>query len=70
MLMTGQRYSQCFDFAPVARIKDDHRFQILLKSVERSLVHDAVRRAVQDVLKAKILPPRHIIVDVDPCQFN
>lgn len=56
--------------APVARIKGDHRFQILLKSPHRAWTHDLVRRAMSDLAAQKIIPARAIAVDIDPFQFN
>jgi primosomal protein N' (replication factor Y) len=51
--------------APLARLKNEYRFQFLLKSPQRSALSEALRGAL-DFCNAKEIPETAVIVDVDP----
>jgi primosomal protein N' (replication factor Y) (superfamily II helicase) len=51
--------------APLARLKNEYRFQFLLKSAQRSGLSEALRGAL-DFCNAKEIPETAVIVDVDP----
>jgi primosomal protein N' (replication factor Y) len=51
--------------APLAKLKNDHRFQFLLKSPSRSSLHDALAGCLDFCVKKQI-PETAIVLDVDP----
>jgi primosomal protein N' (replication factor Y) len=51
--------------APLARLKKEHRFQFLLKSLKRSLLTKLLGGAVE-YCDAKEIPPTAVLVDMDP----
>lgn len=55
--------------APIGKIKGAHRFQIVLKSEDRSGLHAVADAVVEAVVERKMLPRPAIILDIDPHQF-
>ncbi len=51
--------------APLARIKGRHRIQFLLKSTSRSRLNHVLRR-LMDHCDQRGIPPRAVMIDVDP----
>jgi primosomal protein N' (replication factor Y) len=51
--------------APLARLKEEHRFQFLLKSPSRGSLHDALAGCLDFCVKKQI-PETAIVLDVDP----
>jgi len=51
--------------APLARLKNEHRFQFLLKSPQRSKLHEALAGCLDFCAKRQI-PENAVILDVDP----
>jgi primosomal protein N' (replication factor Y) (superfamily II helicase) len=51
--------------APLARLKEEHRFQFLLKSPSRASLHDALAGCLDFCVKKQI-PETAIVLDVDP----
>lgn len=56
--------------APLAKVKNIHRFQILLKSDHRSWMHELAVRVIEAAGRAKIVAPTDVVLDVDPSQFS
>ena len=55
--------------APIGRIKDAWRYQIVLKSELRSELHRIADAVVEETVKRKLLTRQSIIMDIDPYQF-
>ena len=51
--------------APFARLKGEHRFQILLKGTRRALIADGIRKVLEEGETAADLPPG-CVVETDP----
>jgi primosomal protein N' (replication factor Y) len=51
--------------APLARLKEEHRFQFLLKSPSRASLHEALAGCLDFCVKKQI-PETAIVLDVDP----
>jgi primosomal protein N' (replication factor Y) (superfamily II helicase) len=51
--------------APLARLRGEHRMQFLIKSPRRSLLTQALTRALEECGKKEI-PEGAVLVDVDP----
>jgi primosomal protein N' (replication factor Y) (superfamily II helicase) len=51
--------------APLARLKEEHRFQFLLKSPSRASLHEALAGCL-DFCAKKQIPDTAIVLDVDP----
>ena len=51
--------------APIARLKGEYRFQFLLKSSRRAVLHESLR-ALFAHCDEKQVPTRQILVDIDP----
>ena len=51
--------------APLARLKKEHRFQFLLKSLKRSVLTKLLGGAVE-YCDAKEIPPTAVLIDMDP----
>jgi primosomal protein N' (replication factor Y) len=51
--------------APLARLKSEHRFQFLLKSPQRSKLHEALAGCL-DFCAKKQIPETAVVLDVDP----
>lgn len=52
--------------APIERIKDRERWQVLLKGEDRLLLHEVVGKMQEEVLNRERSPHVRIVVDVDP----
>jgi len=55
--------------APIGRIKDAYRFQIVLKGRRRAALHRVADAVVEETVRRKILTRQAIIFDIDPYQF-
>ncbi|MDJ0838393.1 MAG: primosomal protein N' [Acidobacteriota bacterium] len=56
--------------APIGKIKNAYRFQIVLKSPKRVALHRVADAVVTEVVvKRKMLPLTAVILDIDPYQF-
>ncbi len=55
--------------APIGKIKNAFRFQIVLKGHKRAALHQVADAVVEEAVKRKILPRQAIIFDIDPYQF-
>jgi primosomal protein N' (replication factor Y) len=51
--------------APLSRLKNEHRFQFLLKSPSRASLHEALAGCL-DFCAKKQIPETGIVLDVDP----
>jgi primosomal protein N' (replication factor Y) len=51
--------------APLARLKREYRFQFLLKSPKRTVLHDILEECVAYCAQKEI-PDRAVLLDVDP----
>lgn len=56
--------------APVAKIKNIYRFQLLLKAENRSLLHYLIDQVVEAAITQKVANRSAIILDIDPYQFS
>jgi primosomal protein N' (replication factor Y) len=52
--------------APLARLKDRYRFQVLVKCASRRRLSDALNEAVDALAAAGLAAPRDLVVDMDP----
>jgi primosomal protein N' (replication factor Y) len=52
--------------APLARLKDRYRFQVLVKCASRRRLSDALNEAVAALADAGVAPGRDLVVDMDP----
>ncbi len=55
--------------APVAKVKNVFRFQVLVKSDARSWMHELTSRVIDAAVRRKLLNRNEVILDVDPTQF-
>lgn len=55
--------------APIGRIKNAWRYQIVLKSADRAALHQLADAVVEEAVKQGRLPRQAIIMDIDPYQF-
>ncbi|MCB1042905.1 MAG: primosomal protein N' [Acidobacteria bacterium] len=56
--------------APLAKVKNIFRFQILIKSDQRAWMHELVHRVVASGIESRVLQLGDVVVDVDPVQFS
>ena len=62
---TCVRMARPEDREPLARLRGEHRMQFLIKSPRRSLLTEALTRALDECGKQEI-PDGAVLVDVDP----
>ena len=55
--------------APISKIKGAYRYQIVLKSTDRSLLHRIADTVIEETVRRGMLPRPAIIMDIDPYQF-
>ena len=55
--------------APVGKIKNAHRYQIIGKSRQRTHLHRLMDHAVEQAVAHKLIPRQGLILDIDPYQF-
>lgn len=55
--------------APIGKIKNAFRFQIVLKAANRAVLHQYADAVVEEAVRRDYLPRTSIILDIDPYQF-
>jgi primosomal protein N' (replication factor Y) len=55
--------------APVGKIKDKHRYQVILKSSQRSSMQQVADAVVEEAIKRRYVQRNEVIFDVDPYHF-
>lgn len=56
--------------APVSRLKDIFRYQVLVKSKQRAWMHELCVRVVDAAVSRGLITRTELILDVDPMQFS